>query len=304
MPERWPALPYTSWKDTCETLHLWTQIVGKVKLALNPEENHWWHVSFSVTATGLSTGPIPWNGPRRRIFEIRFDFVDHELLILCSDGALKAIPLVPRSVAWFYQELMECLAALEIGVTINPLPSEIPSPIPCDTDEKHASYDPVSANRFWRILLETVTVLRRHRSRFIGKSSPVHFFWGGFDLALTFFSGRRAPERAGADRITREGYSHEVISCGFWPGGESFPEPAFYAYVAPEPAGLKGAAVLPAAAFYHAQLNEFLLRYDDMRAADDPEQALLDFCRTTYEAGATLAGWDRAALERPAGKNT
>jgi hypothetical protein len=299
VPKRWPALPYQSWKDTCQTLHLWTQIVGKVKLALNPEENHWWHVPLSVTAGGLSTGPIPWNGPPRRIFEIRFDFIDHELLILTSDGAAKAIPLVPRSVAWFYRELMECLAALQIGVTINPLPSEIARPIPCDQDEEHASYDPVQANRFWRILLETATVLRCHRSRFIGKCSPVHFFWGSFDLALSFFSGRRAPERAGADRMTREGYSHELISCGFWPGGETFPEPAFYAYASPEPPGFKSAPIQPAAAFYHLPLNEFLLRYDDMRAADDPEQALLDFCRSTYEAGATLAGWDRPALEKP-----
>jgi hypothetical protein len=299
MPEQWPALPYTEWKDTCETLHLWTQIVGKVKLALCPPENHWWHVTFTVTAGGLSTGPIPWDGPPRRTFEIRFDFVDHELLIMTSDGAVKAIPLVPRSVARFYRELMECLAALEIGVRINPLPSEIANPIRCDQDEAHASYDPVHANRFWRILLETATVLRRHRSRFIGKCSPVHFFWGGFDLALTFFSGRRAPERPGADLMTREGYSHEVISCGFWPGSESFPEPAFYAYAAPEPAGFAAAPVLPPAAFYHPQLKEFLLRYDDMRAAPDPAQALRDFCRSTYEAGATLAGWDRAALERP-----
>jgi hypothetical protein len=300
MAERWPALPYQAWKDTCETLHLWTQIVGKVKLALSPEENHWWHVALAVTAGGLSTGPIPWQGPPRRIFEIRFDFIDHELLILTSDGAVKAIPLVPRSVAWFYRELMECLAALGIGVTINPLPSEIKSPIRCDQDEKHASYDPEYANRFWLILLETATVFRRHRSRFIGKSSPVHFFLGGFDLALTFFSGRRAPERPGADRITREGYSHEVISCGFWPGGESFPEPALYAYAAPEPAGLKVAPVRPSAAFYHPQLNEFLLRYDDVRAADNPEQAILDFCDSTYQASANLGTWDRAALERPA----
>ncbi len=299
MPDSWPALPYMEWKDTCETLHLWTQIVGKVKLALCPPENHWWHVTFSVTPRGLGTGPIPWVGPRSRIFEIQFDFIDHELLILASDGARKTIPLVPRSVASFYREFMECLAALGIGVRINPLPSEIPSPIRCDQDEQHASYDPAQAGRFWQVLLRAAMVLRRHRSRFIGKTSPVHFFWGGFDLALTFFSGRRAPERPGADMITREGYSHEVISCGFWPGGESLPEPAFYAYAAPEPAGFKGASVLPQSAFYHPRLGEFLLRYDDMRAAADPEQALLDFCRSTYEAGANLAGWERAALERP-----
>lgn len=300
MLQRWPALPYDSWQDTCETLHLWTQIVGKVKLALNPEENHWWHVPLTVTTHGLTTGPIPWNGSRHRIFEVQFDFIDHALLIRASDGVNKIIPLVPRSVAQFYREFMECLRAMEIEVTINPLPSEIRSPIPCDRDDQHASYDPVCANRFWRILLETASVLRRHRSRFIGKCSPVHFFWGSFDLALSFFSGRRAPERKGADRMTREGYSHEVISCGFWPGGETFQEPAFYSYVSPEPPGLKSASILPSAAFYHPQLCEFLLRYDDMRTADNPEQALLDFCRSTYEAGANLAKWDRAALERPA----
>jgi hypothetical protein len=221
------------------------------------------------------------------------------LLILASDGASRGMPLIPRSVAQFYREFMECLRALEIAVTINPLPSEIRNPIRCDQDEQHASYDPVYANRFWGILLEAAIVLRRHRSRFMGKSSPVHFFWGSFDLALSFFSGRRAPERKGADRMTREGYSHEVISCGFWPGGETFPEPAFYAYASPEPPGLEKVPVLPAAAFYHPQLREFLFRYEDMRAEDNPEKALLDFCGSTYEAGAHLAGWDREALERP-----
>jgi hypothetical protein len=204
-------------------------------------------------------------------------------------------------VADFYREFMECLRALGIDVTINPLPSEIASPIPCDQDEHHASYDPAYAARFWQILLETAMVLKRHRSRFIGKCSPVHFFWGGFDLALTFFSGRRAPERKGADFLTREGYSHEVISCGFWPGRGTFQEPAFYAYAAPAPPGLDGVPILPASAFYHPQMGEFLLRYEDMRAAPDPGQALLDFCNSTYEAAADLAGWDREALERRGG---
>jgi hypothetical protein len=297
--ERWPALSYSEWKDTRDTLHLWTQIVGKVKLALNPYENHWWHVSLSVTARGLTTGPMPGNDEQGKILEVQFDFIDHKLLILASDGTRKAVPLIPRSVAEFYREFMDCLRALETNVTINPLPSEIEIPIPCDQDEQHASYDPVYAARFWRILLETAMVLRRHRSRFIGKCSPVHFFWGTFDLAVSFFSGRRAPERRGADLMTREGYSHEVISCGFWPGGETFQEPAFYAYASPEPPGLKNAPVLPSAAFYHPQLREFLLRYEDMRTADNPEQALLDFCRSTYVAAANLSRWDRGALERP-----
>lgn len=306
MQERWPALSYSEWRDTRDTLHLWTQIVGKVKLALNPYENHWWHVSLSVTARGLTTGPLPWNDKQRRdqqrpgkVLEVQFDFIDHKLLMLASDGASRALPLIPRSVADFYREFMECLRALEIDVTINPLPSEIESPIPCDQDEQHASYDPAYAARFWRILLETAMVLRRHRSRFIGKSSPVHFFWGSFDLALSFFSGRRAPERKEVDLMTKEGYSHEVISCGFWPGGETFQEPAFYAYASPEPPGLKSAPILPSAAFYHPELGEFLLRYDDIRTADNPEQALMDFFRSTYEAAANLSRWDRGALERP-----
>jgi hypothetical protein len=296
--ERWPALPYGEWKDTRDTLHLWTQVVGKIKLALNPYENHWWHISLFVTARGLTTGPMPCSDQRGRVLEVQLDFIDHALRMLVSDGTRKVVPLIPRSVAAFYRELMECLRALEIDVTINPLPSEIASPIPCDQDEQHASYDPVWAGRFWRILLETAMVLRRHRSRFIGKCSPIHFFWGSFDLALSFFSGRRAPERKGADLMTREGYSHEVISCGFWPGSETFQAPAFYAYASPEPPGLAGAALLPSAAFYDPRLREFLLRYDDMRTALDPEQALLDFCRSTYEAAADLSRWDRGALER------
>jgi hypothetical protein len=300
--EKWPALPYVAWKDTSETLHLWTQIVGKVKLALSPIENHWWHVTLFLTARGLTTGPVPGNGGHGGSFEVQFDFIDHQLFVLASNGGRKTIPLIPRFVAQFYLEFMECLRALEIEVTINTLPSEIRSPIPCDQDEEHASYDAEYANRFCRVLLQTADVLRRHRSRFIGKCSPIHFFWGSFDLALSFFSGRRAPERKGADRMTREAYSHEVISCGFWPGSDVFPEPAFYAYASPGPPGFKGASILPPTAFYHPQLGEFLLRYDDMRAAEDPAQALLDFCRGTYEAGADLGKWDREVLERPGGR--
>ncbi|HVP19406.1 MAG TPA: DUF5996 family protein [Spirochaetia bacterium] len=295
-PDEWPALPYEEWKETCDTLHLWSQVVGKVKLALNTPENHWWHVAFALTARGLTTGPVPYRG---RIFAVEFDFLDHNLRILSSEGGAKAVPLVARSVARFYREFMECLRALGIEVAINTLPSEVKDPIPCDQDEEHASYDPEYAGRFWRILVRTASVLKRHRSRFVGKASPVHFFWGSFDLALSFFSGRRAPERPQADRMTREGYSHEVISCGFWPGNEAFSTPAFYAYTAPEPPGFARAAVLPSDAFYSKQFGEFLLRYADMRAADRPDQALFDFCQSTYEAGASLGNWDRESLERP-----
>ena len=295
--EEWPALPYEAWKDTCDTLHMWSQIVGKVKLALNPPENHWWHVAFAVNARGLTTGSVPYKG---RAFEVQFDFIDHNLRILASDGGVKVIPLTPRSVASFYREFMECLRALGIEVVINTLPSEVKNPIRCDEDEAHASYDPEYSNRFWRILAGTAVVLRRHRSRFVGKASPAHFFWGAFDLALTLFSGRRAPERPNADRMTREGYSHEVISCGFWPGSEASPSPVFYAYAAPEPQGFSSAPVLPREAFYSPQLGEFFLRYDDMRAADEPDKALYDFCRSTYEAGASMGKWDRESLERAA----
>ncbi len=295
--ERWPALPYEAWRETCQTLHLWTQIVGKVRMELSPFLNHWWHVTFSVTPRGLTTSAIPYHGST---FEVNFDFIDHQLLIFTSEGTSKMLPLIPRSVAAFYREFMACLHALGIEVTINTLPSEVQHPIRCDEDEVHASYDPVYAQRFWRILVQTDTVMQRYRAPFLGKSSPVHFFWGSFDLALTFFSGRRAPERPGTDRITREAYSHEVISCGFWPGNDRFPAPAFYAYTSPEPPGLGTAAIRPATAFYSQELGEFLLRYEDVRSASSPEQALLEFFQSTYEAGAQLSQWDREALERKA----
>jgi len=293
--ESWPALPFEAWRDTYETLHMWTQIVGKVRMELSPFVNHWWHVTLYVTQRGLTTSPIPYQG---RTFAVNFDFIDHNLYILTSDGTSKTLPLIPRSVAAFYQEFMACLHALGIEVTINTLPSEVRNPIRCDEDEVHASYDPIYAQRFWHILVQTDTVLKRYRSPFLGKSSPIHFFWGGFDLALTVFSGRRAPERPGADRIMREGSSHEEISCGFWPGDERFPVPAFYSYTLPEPPGLKTTTIRPAAAFYSQELGEFVLRYDDVRRASSPEQALLEFFQSTYEAGATLAKWDREALER------
>jgi Family of unknown function (DUF5996) len=293
--ERWPALPLEAWRDTCETLHMWTQIVGKVRLVLSPFENHWWHVPLYVTARGLTTSPIPYLG---RTFGVEFDFIDHNLFIQTSDGPSKAMPLISRSVADFYQEFMTSLHALDIEVTINTLPSEVTNPIHCDQDFVHATYDPEYANRFWRVLVQTDTVMKRYRSQFLGKSSPVHFFWGSYDLALTFFSGRRAPELPGADRMQREAASHEEISCGFWPGDDRFPEPAFYSYAYPAPSGLESASLRPSEAYYDPHLGEFLLRYEDVRLADSPDQALLDFFQSTYEVGATLAHWDRAALER------
>src|SRR6266436_5384971 len=293
--ELWPSLPYEAWKDTRDTLHMWTQIVGKVRMDLSPFLNHWWHVTLYVTPRGLTTSAIPY---QRVTFEVTFDFIEHTLFIRTSEGTTKALPLIPRSVAAFYREFMDCLHALGIEVTINPLPSEVQDPIRCDVDEVHASYDPVYAQRFWRILVQTDAVLQRYRSPFLGKSSPVHFFWGSFDLALTRFSGRRAPERPGADRMTREAYSHEVISCGFWPGNDSFPVPAFYSYTYPEPPGLKEASICPDQAFYSPELSIFILRYDDVRNSGEPEKTLMDFLQSTYEAGANLAHWDREALER------
>jgi hypothetical protein len=295
--ELWPALPYEAWRDTCQTLHMWTQIVGKVRMELSPFLNHWWHVTLYVTPRGLTTAAIPYHGST---FDVTFDFLDHNLSIRTSEGTSKVLPLIPRSVAAFYREFMDCLEALGIQVTINTLPSEVQNPIRCDIDEVHASYDPLYAQRFWRILAQTSTVMQRYRTPFLGKSSPVHFFWGSFDLALTLFSGQRALERAAADRMTREAYSHEVISCGFWPGDDRFPVPAFYSYTAPEPPGLPATSIRPEAAFYSHELGLFLLRYDDVRTASSPEQALLEFFQSTYEAGATLGQWDREALERRA----
>lgn len=291
----WPPLPYEAWSETRETLHMWTQIVGKVRLALSPPLNHWWQVPFYVTSRGITTSTIPY---RHSSFEVVFDFINHNLLILTSAGTIKTLPLIPRSVAEFYAEFMASLRALGIQVNINTLPSEVKNPIPCEQDHVHASYDPVYANRFWRILLQIDENFKEFRSHFSGKCSPVHFFWGSFDLAVTRFSGRRAPERAGADRITREAYSHEVISCGFWPGDETFKAPAFYAYAAPEPPGLATTSVRPDSAFYSSATGGFVLKYDDMRTASSPEQVLQEFLQTTYEAAANLAHWDREALER------
>jgi hypothetical protein len=296
-PDLWPELPLEAWKDTYATLHMWTQIVGKVRLARCPNINHWWGVPLYVTSLGLTTSPIPYDSG---IFEIQFDFIDHKLLIQTNGGAEKVMELAPRSVADFYKEFMQCLASLGIHAKIWKMPVEVPNPIAFDRDTEHASYDPDYANRFWRILVRADEIFKEFRSRFIGKSSPVHFFWGSFDLAVTRFSGRRAPEREGADPITREAYSHEVISAGFWPGSGEITGPAFYVYAAPEPAGFAAAHVVPAKAFYHPQMHEYLLMYDDVRSASSPKATLLEFLQSTYDAGASLGNWNREELERSA----
>ena len=296
-PECWPSLHLDSWKQTCATLHMWTQIVGKVRMALSPLVNHWWNVPFYVNARGLTTSRIPYGD---RSFEIWFDFIRHKLVLETSEGVVKTLDLAPRSVADFYNEFRQMLRSERIDVKIWRMPVEIPDPIAFDEDQVHTSYDPKSVENFWRILLSVDAVFNQYRSGFIGKSSPVHFFWGSFDLAVTRFSGRRAPERPGADPITREAYSHEVISVGFWPGSGDVKDAAFYAYAAPEPQGFKDAKVRPELAFYNKQMSEFLLMYDDVRRSPSPSTALLQFCETTYDAGATLAQWDRHNLERQA----
>jgi len=274
---------------------MWTQIVGKARLRLTPNLNHWWNVPLYVTARGLTTSRIPYG---ERAFEVWFDFIRHQLVLETSDGLEKTLPLKPRSVAEFYQEFMELLRAAKIELKIWRIPVEIPDPIAFDRDRVHASYDRASVEKFWRILLSVDTVFNQFRTRFVGKSSPVHFFWGSFDLAVTRFSGRRAPERRGVDAMTREAYSHEVSSVGFWPGGGNVQGAAFYSYAAPEPQGFKDKPVRPDAAFYDRQLGEFLLMYDDVRKTESPTGALLEFCQSTYEAAATLGKWDRGALER------
>jgi hypothetical protein len=293
-PECWPALPLDSWKDTCATLQMWTQIVGKVRLRLTPLVNHWWNVPLYVTARGLSTSRIPYG---RRAFELWFDFIQHRLVLETSDGMVKTIALEPRSVADFYQEFMGMLRSAGIDVKMWRMPVEIPNPIPFDQDRVHASYDPAAVEKFWRILLSVAAVFEQFRSGFIGKCSPVHFFWGSFDLAVSRFSGRRAPERPGADAVTREAYSHEVSSVGFWPGSVGVKDAAFYSYAAPVPQGFKEAHVRPAAASYDQQLSEFLLLYEDVRKAESPTASLLEFCQSTYDAAASLGNWDRKQLE-------
>src|SRR5437763_5906109 len=296
----WPALPFSEWKETAKTLHMWTQIVGKIRLALTPWTNHSWHVTLYLTARGLTTSPIPFG---LRIFEIRFDFVSHELRVIGSDGGLKVIPLVPQTVAQFYRAVMSALDDLAIEAHFSTTPNEVDPAIPFEENETDAAYDPEYANRFWRVLLQSDRVFKEFRSDFCGKCSPVHFFWGSFDLAVTRFSGRPAPEHPGGvphlpDTITREAYSHEVSSCGFWPGGEPMPAPVFYSYAYPEPKGFSAARVQPAAAFYTDKLREFILPYEGVRTAASPDEILLQFMQSTYEAAADLAKWDRAALEQ------
>lgn len=299
--ETWPSLPLSDWQGTQETLHLWTQVVGKIKLELTPFLNEFWNVAFALTPRGLTTGPIP-NG--RGAFAIDFDFVDHTLFIRGSDGHTRSMPLIPRSVASFYTELLATVRSMGIEVTINPLPVEVPNPISCEMDTVHASYDPEPVERWWRIMVHTERILQRFRSPFAGKNSPVNFFWGSFDLSVTRFSGRPATPPAGAPRFFQLSERQENLAVGFWPGnptmsGLTLGEPAFYAYIYPEPPGFKEATLRPAAAGYDPSFGEFLLRYEDARKADSPEQAILDFFQSAYEAAATLAIWDRVALERP-----
>ena len=296
-PECWPALPLDAWKETYATLHMWTQVVGKIRMVLTPLVNHWWNVPLYVTTRGLTTSRIPYG---ERSFELWFDFLRHRLVLETSEGITKTLPLEPMTVAAFYERCMEMLQSAGIEVSIWTTPVEIPDPIPFEKDQVHRSYDRDPVEKLWRILLSVDSVFHVFRSGFIGKSSPVHFFWGSFDLAVTRFSGRRAPERQEADGITREAYSHEVSSVGFWPGGGNVAGPALYSYAAPEPKGFREAKVLPAAARYDSGLGEFLMMYDDVRAVAEPSEALLAFCQSTYEAGANAGGWDRSALERAA----
>jgi len=300
----WPELATASWRDTCATLQRWTQIVGKIRLTLSPWLNHSWHVALYVTARGLSTSPIP-NGTRT--FEIAFDFIDHVVRISTSDGAQREFALAGHSVASFYAGIMVLLAELGIAVAIDEVPNEVPDPIPFPRDTAHASYDPEAVGRFFTILVNADRVFRQFRTGFLGKASPVHFFWGSFDLAVTRFSGRRAPLHPGGipslpDAVAREAYSHEVSSAGFWPGGGAIDYPAFYSYAYPEPAGFRTAKVKPDAAFFSETLGEFILPYDAVRSANDPDRALLEFLQTTYEAAANAAKWDREALECESGQ--
>ena len=296
----WPALPLEGWKDTYATFHMWTQIVGKIRMALTPQVNHWWHAPLYVAARGLTTSPIPYGD---RQFEMLFDLIEHELHVTCSDGSARVLPLSAHSVATFYRDVMALLGELRIAVQIWPMPVEIPNPIRFTDDHTHATYDAEAMHRLFQILLETDAIFKEFRGRFIGKSSPVHFFWGAFDLAVTRFSGRRAPRRDNVDAVTQEAYSHEVISHGFWPGGEwpgagTVDSPVYYSYAVPAPAGFDQAVVRPPAAFYSKQLSEFLLPYDEVRRAPSPRDALLDFMQSTYDAGADLAGWNRQELDR------
>jgi hypothetical protein len=300
--ESWPELPMEAWKDTYATLHMWTQIVGKIRLMLSPHVNHWWQVVLYVTARGLTTSPIPY---RERTFELEFDFIAHTLNLRTNGGETRKLSLISQSVAGLYGEIFKTLHDTGIEVTIWNVPVEVPERIPFDEDRSHASYDPEYAGRCWRIMTQTDRILKQFRSGFIGKCSPAHFFWGAFDMAVTRFSGRPAPEHPGgvpalADFVVREAYSHEVSSCGFWPGGEAIPEPAFYAYAYPEPNGFKDAAISPEEAFYVPEMGEFVLPYEVVRKSKQPDQVLMSFLQSTYDAAANLGNWDRPALEREA----
>jgi hypothetical protein len=292
LQEPWPDLPLQAWQETCDTLHMWSQIVGKIRLGLSPFQNHWWHCALYVNTRGLTTSPIPY---KDIAFGLQFNFLEHRLELETSSGVNRAIALARKSVAAFYRETFGMLHEAGIDVKINTKPQEVAEPIPLDQDETHKSYDSDYANRLWRILLATDSALKEFRGRFIGKSSPVHFFWGSFDLCASRFSGRRAPPRKGA--ITSEAYSHECHSVGWWPGGGEIKEPAFYAYMAPEPQGFGTRLKLPLGG-YNDQMHEFILAYADVRRAKSPPEEILEFAQRTYEAGADLAGWDRTALER------
>jgi hypothetical protein len=295
--DTWPSLPYQAWKDTCATLHLWTQVVGKIRLVQTPWINHSWHVAYYVTARGLTTSPIRYG---ERVFQIDFDFIDHRLVIQTGEGEIRTLPLQPRTVADFYRAVLAQLTEMGLPIAINTTPNELVVAIPFENDEQHRSYDKHAVRRFFGALLQADRVLKEFRARFNGKCSPVHFFWGSFDLAVTRFSGRPAPEHPGGvphlpDRVAREAYSHEVSSCGFWPGNEVFPEPAFYAYAYPEPAGFSTASIGPDTAYYHRDLHEFILPYDSVRTAALPDTVLLDFLQSTYEAAAELGRWGRGS---------
>jgi hypothetical protein len=305
--ETWPALPQAAWSDTCATLQLWTQIVGKVRMELVPHINHSWNVTLYPTVRGLTTLPMPHGTRLIQMVQIDFDFIEHRLLVETSDSGRKTFPLEPMTVAEFYRRLMEALDALGVPVGIWPVPCEVADPIPFEQDQVHRAYDPEYAQRFWRVLLQASRVFTAFRARFTGKVSPVHLFWGALDLACTRFSGRTAPEHPSMpglpDRVTRDAYSHEVSSCGFWPGtaGPPLIEPFFYSYAYPEPPGYRDYAIKPAAAAWNATMGEFMLPYDAMRQSADPDAALLEFLQSTYEAAANCADWDRGALEVAAG---
>jgi hypothetical protein len=296
----WPALPLESWRDTYDTLHMWTQIVGKTRLALAPAENHWWQVALYLTPRGLTTSSMPLGN---RTFAVDFDFIDHHLCVRTSDGAIGSLALVPQSVAEFFAGYFDLLHSLQLSVAIYPVPVEVETAIPFAADREHAAYDADAANRCWRILVQADRILKRFRGEFNGKSSPVHFFWGGFDLAATRFSGRPAPLHPGGVPncpawVMEQAYTHECSSCGFWPGGGVIAEPSFYAYAYPTPAQFGERRVQPGAAFYSRELGEFILPYDAVRASAAPDEVLLAFFRSTYAAAADLGAWDRAALER------